>query len=83
MSIAIDVAVKKKLNVDIDVTGSTRDRAIHYDGEYEITPSTQQQVFSTEDKMMDYNFKVKGIPYREELNASGGTTAVIGETVND
>lgn len=82
MSIAIDVAVKKKLNVDIDVTGSTRDRAIHYKGEYEITPTIDKQLLSTEDKMMDYNLIIEAIPYREEENDSG-TTVVIGDTVND
>lgn len=49
-----------------------------YDGEYDIMPTTEDQTFSTAQKIMLDNLVVEKIPYAEVSNASNGTTAIIG-----
>lgn len=49
-----------------------------YEGEYEITPSTNEQVLLTAGKFMAENVRIGPIPYTETENAAGGTTVTIG-----
>lgn len=50
----------------------------HYDKDgYEVTPTMQEQVLNTENKVLDKNVKVDKIPFYEIPNESG-TTIVLG-----
>jgi hypothetical protein len=49
----------------------------YYTGQYEATPSPGEQVFSTAEKSMSYDFVVHAIPYEEVDNAAGGKTVTI------
>lgn len=50
----------------------------HYDGAYDVTPLITAQVLPTRDKLMDDNVRVDMIPTREENNAAGGVTFIVG-----
>ena len=50
----------------------------NYQGEYEATPSLNDQTFLTNETSMRNDFVVHKIPYYEVENQSGGLTAVIG-----
>lgn len=50
-----------------------------YDGEYEVTPSTEEQILKTANKSLNEDIKVKNIPYFEVSNNAGGITVTIGE----
>lgn len=50
----------------------------HYTGAYDVTPLITSQVLATRDKLMDDNVRVDMIPTREENNASGGVTFIVG-----
>lgn len=50
----------------------------YYVGEYNVTPKIEQQVLSTNDKLMSDDVTVKGIPFYEVSNPQGGTTFIIG-----
>lgn len=57
--------------------GDGGDRLPDYNGKYEITPKTEEQVLQTKNKSMRENLTVKGIPTYEVSNSSG-TTFIIG-----
>ena len=48
-----------------------------YDGEYEVTPRPTQQTLETENRLMERNVSVLGIPYIMASNESGGYTVSI------
>jgi len=48
-----------------------------YDGEYEVTPSSKEQVLNTMQKMLVDNVTVHSTPYSEVSNPYGGTTVTI------
>lgn len=50
-----------------------------YNGPYEVTPSIQSQILSTENLGMLEDVFIKEIPYYEVSNLSGGYTATIGD----
>ena len=50
----------------------------YYVGEYDVTPKIEQQVLSTNDKLMADDITVKAIPFYEVSNPQGGTTFIIG-----
>ena len=50
----------------------------HYAGEYDVTPLVTAQVLATRDRLMDDNVRVNMIPTREESNAAGGVTFIVG-----
>lgn len=50
----------------------------YYVGEYDVTPKIEQQVLSTNDKLMTDDITVKAIPFYEVSNPQGGTTFIIG-----
>ena len=52
-----------------------------YDGEYVVTPSSDEQVLKTAKKSLNEDIKVKKIPYFEVSNNAGGTTVTIGNEV--
>lgn len=52
-----------------------------YEGEYEVTPSTEEQILKTAKKSLNEDIKVKNIPYFEVSNNAGGTTVTIGNEV--
>lgn len=49
-------------SVDMDVSTIIKIDAEEYEGPYEATPSRNEQVFSTEEKLMTQDFTVKPIP---------------------
>ena len=50
-----------------------------YEGEYEVTPRTEEQVLATRNKRMLDDVTVHEIPYYETSNPQGGVTVYIGE----
>lgn len=48
-----------------------------YDGPYEVTPSLQETILATNNKMMDDDVCVHEIPVYRVSNPSGGTTVII------
>ena len=52
-----------------------------YEGEYEVTPSSSQQVLETKHKLMADDVTVREIPYYQTSNESGGYTIYIGGSV--
>lgn len=48
-----------------------------YEGEYEATPTAEEQVFSTEGTSMLSDFTVHATPYSEVSNPEGGETVTI------
>lgn len=63
--------------VVVEVAAPTDDIE-HYDGAYDVTPLITAQVLPTRDKLMDDNVRVDMIPTREENNAAGGVTFIVG-----
>lgn len=50
----------------------------HYAGAYDVMPLVTAQVLATRDRLMDDNVRVNMIPTREESNAAGGVTFIVG-----
>lgn len=48
-----------------------------YTGEYEATPSTQTQIFTTRYTVLSSDFTVNATPYSEVSNEQGGHTVTI------
>lgn len=51
--------------------------ASFYTGEYEVTPTRQDQVLETSNKILREDVTIVEIPYSEVSNLSGGTTYYI------
>lgn len=49
-----------------------------YEGEYSVTPSTEEYTLLTSQKFVDANIVVEKIPYSEVSNPANGITATIG-----
>lgn len=60
------------------ISGINPDGIEHYTGDYDVTPLVTSQVLATRDKLMDDNVRVDMIPTREENNAAGGVTFIVG-----
>lgn len=52
-----------------------------YTGPYEVTPSTVEQIMSTENKHLINNIVIHEIPYYNVSNSAGGSTVYIGNGV--
>lgn len=52
--------------------------AEYYTGEYVVTPSVQEQILETRNKVMSNDVTVEEIPYYETSNEHGGYTVIIG-----
>lgn len=50
----------------------------YYSGSYQVTPTTEDQVLKTKEKLMLNDLTVCAIPYSEVSNLAGGKTAAIG-----
>lgn len=50
-----------------------------YEGEYEVTPSTNEQLLMTKNKVLSKDVKVKAVGYYEVGNVANGKTIYIGE----
>lgn len=57
------------------------DTTEHYNGDYEVTPKTIQQVMQTRNRIMDNDVIINKIPYFETGNNFGGNTVYIGSEV--
>ena len=53
-------------------------KIIYYDGEYEITPSLDEQTLETANKTMIDDVTVHQIPITRTSNPEGGLTVLIG-----
>ncbi len=58
-------------------SGGDGGRLPDYDGDYEVTPKTEDQLLNTENKSMTKDVVIKKIPTFEVSNESG-TTFIIG-----
>ena len=65
---------------DIVIT-SEGNSAEDYVGEYVVTPSRQDKVLETANKVLTENVTVVAIPYSEASNTSGGTTFFIAKEI--
>lgn len=54
------------------------DRHEHYEGSYSITPRVDAQYLETNDKVMDSDVTIFGIPNERVSNPQGGKTITIG-----
>lgn len=52
-----------------------------YEGEYSVTPRTEQQTIPTKDKVMLEDVTVQAIPFYNVSNNSGGSTVYIAKEV--
>lgn len=59
------------------MNASTRSDYPNYTGEYEATPTTQNQVFDTKYRTLVSDFTVNATPYSEVSNIYGGHTVTI------
>lgn len=49
----------------------------NYDGDYDFTPTTYDQIAPTKSKILKDDILIKATPYAEVSNLSGGYTATI------
>lgn len=61
----------------VGVTSGITIGGVPYDGSYEVTPTTGEQVLATRAKTMRDDMTVHAIPYHEASNDSGGYTVSI------
>lgn len=71
-------ALTAELICEIPAVSVPTDDIEHYTGAYDVTPLITAQVLATRDKLMDDNVRVDMIPTREENNAAGGVTFIVG-----
>ena len=64
-------------DIVITATGSAESYPT-YVGTYEITPSVDEKILATENKILKQNITVNKIPYAEVTNNTGGMTVTIG-----
>lgn len=57
-----NVAAKQKLQGAVNVGDVIKEAADYYEGEYEVTPSTEVQVLETSQKFLEANVVVAPIP---------------------
>ena len=51
------------------------------EGDYVVTPKVEAQMLETENKIMEQNVSIMGIPYYDVSNSAGGNTIYIGSEV--
>ena len=78
----VEIATDESINFEDGVLSVNMERIIEqlpvFEGEYCVTPSTEEQTLMTEKKYLDANVKVETIPYSAVSNTVGGTTVSIG-----
>lgn len=68
----------EKRSVSMTVSNSGTSTSLpKYEGEYEVTPTAEGLELKTKYRCMDDDLKIKGIPYFETRNLSGGNTVYI------
>ncbi len=72
------MAVNGVLKGVVKVSGIPNREYPFYGGDYEFTPTIDEQIISTKNKTLLDNIKINGIPVQEEINSTGGTTVTIG-----
>ena len=82
---SLDVEMKEKMEpfcLDFgDIQTVTKAYDEYYDGDYEVTPKITLQTLETKNKIMTDDVVIKGIPYFETSNESGGNTIYIGDEI--
>lgn len=78
--IFVEAQTNASIDVEVDI-GTVINRGDYeiYDGPYVAVPTLREQVFETDNKAMNSDFRVKEITYLEVPNPSGGLTVTIGE----
>ena len=64
-------------DIVVTSTGGAPTSLPKYEGEYEVTPTAEGFELKTKHRYMDDDLKIKGIPYFEARNLSGGNTVYI------
>lgn len=72
------MAVNGTLKGVVRIAGIPNREYPFYGGNYEVTPTIDEQVVSTKNKTLLDNLKINGIPVQEEINSTGGKTVTIG-----
>lgn len=77
--IEVENTVEQEVNVEQDIIiVPVYEDAPLYEGEYDATPRFVEQTLPTSHKLLEEDITIKGIPYHEVSNNSGGTTVTIG-----
>lgn len=69
---------ESRIDVDVGEVYVRTEDVEYYSGDYKVTPTIENQILKTKDKLMVNDFTVNAIPYSEVSNLAGGKTAAIG-----
>ena len=76
----IDGTASMSLTIDGEISAAYGKAGYEaYTGEYEVTPSTQEQTLQTSGKLMTDNVTIFEIPYYETSNVTGTTVYIANE----
>ena len=73
----LNLAAAGSPSVNLNVGTIIYRNAEEYQGEYEVTPRTYEQVLATRNKRLSENVTVFEIPYHQTTNQAGGYTVSI------
>lgn len=76
--IRVNIRGNKDINVKVNGQLIMVGDYEHYEGEYEVTPTFNEQKLETKNKVMGADVDVKPITVVETPNNSGGLTVIIG-----
>jgi hypothetical protein len=65
----------------VEPTSIVSGGGLQYEGDYEVTPKTTEQILYTKHKTMSDDLTVKAIPRYDVSNLSGGKTIYIANEV--
>lgn len=72
----------QRVNLNANVhRGIVEGGGIPYTGEYEVTPTFDEQTLETKDRLLSDNVTVHSIPVSRTINPQGGKTIYIGEVM--
>lgn len=66
-----------KIETNLEIKTGIITEGIPYDGDYEIIPTTFEQILPTKTKVMKEDVNIHSIPYHDISNESGGRTISI------
>ena len=74
---SVSLKVDNEKSVSMKVEATTVINGVRYEGDYEVTPTTERQVLPTKNKSMVDDMTIHPIPIYEVSNTSGGNTVYI------
>lgn len=74
----LDLHILEPLNIMVDIGITGRSDVDPYVGPYTCTPTSHNQLFETQDLLMEDDFLVYKIPYHESPNQTGITVTIGG-----